>query len=173
MIVLQFVRGKDFGADAIAWFSHGANFSHVDTVLPDGGLLGARSDVVDDVRPGVRVRNPSYVGDCRTLRVELPCAPAIERAYLEFLHAQIGKPYDVEGIMDFIGGRDWHEPDAWFCSELAAAGLEHAGYFEYPLTTPTNKITPSDLLLALSARTKIDVGRVIAMKATTDERQPA
>jgi hypothetical protein len=46
MITLQFVRGEDLGAKLITWFGHGANFSHVDVVWPDGKLLGARSDRV-------------------------------------------------------------------------------------------------------------------------------
>lgn len=44
-IKLQFVREKDLSSQVIAWFSAG-HVSHVDTVLDDGRLLGARSDRV-------------------------------------------------------------------------------------------------------------------------------
>jgi hypothetical protein len=156
VITLQFVRGADFGADAISWFGHGADFSHVDTVTR-GGLLGARSDVVGGAPAGVHVRDPSYVAGARALlRVDLPCSPEVAAAYEAFLTAQIGLPYDSEGILAFVVGRDWRGPGAWFCSELVGAGLEASGYFPYPLATPANKLTPPDLLLALSTINRID-----------------
>jgi hypothetical protein len=53
MIRLQFVLGTGLSSQAIAWFSAG-HFSHVDAVLPDNRLLGARSDVVGGKPPGYR-----------------------------------------------------------------------------------------------------------------------
>lgn len=157
MIVLQFVRGSDFGADAISWFGHGADFSHVDTVVAEG-LLGARSDQVGGAAAGVQVRDPTYVHGCRAaLRVQLPCEPQVTAKYLAFIRAQVGMPYDHEGILAFVVGRDWRGPGAWFCSELVAAGLEHAGYFEHPLASPANKIDPASLILALSVCAPIDL----------------
>jgi hypothetical protein len=47
--------------------------------------------------------------------------------------------------------RDWRKPDSWFCSELVTAALQAAGWFTRPLATATNRFTPSDLLLVLSA----------------------
>ena len=152
MITLQFVRGRDAGAALIEWFGHGAEFSHVDTVWPDGRLFGARSDSVGGAPPGVQFRDPSYVdGEAASLRVDLACSNDITMRYLAFLKAQEGKPYDMEGILAFVAGRQWDEPSAWFCSELAAAGLQVAGYFPHPLATSSNKITPPDLVLVLSA----------------------
>lgn len=153
MIVLQFVSGKDLGADLIKWFSAGG-WSHVDAVLRDG-LLGARSDCVGGKPAGVQVRDPSYVGDAQVLRVQLECAPAMVDAFEAFLRAQIGKPYDVEGIAGFIFGRDWRDDSAWFCSELVASALEACGFFEYPLAAPTYKVTPAALLLAISAKSLV------------------
>lgn len=155
MIVLQFVKGSDFGADAIAWFGHGADFSHVDTVLPDGKLLGARSDVVGAAPAGVQIRDPGYVGKCRTFRVSLPCSDEMSSAYHGFLWAQIGKPYDHTAIMAFVAGRNWQDPDAWFCSELKAGAMLSAGFFPYPLAAPANKISPPDLLLLISTRVPV------------------
>jgi hypothetical protein len=155
MIVLQFVRGTDFGAKAIEWFSHGADFSHVDTVLPDGALLGARDDLVGGAARGVQIRSPAYVGGSTVLRVGLDCPLEVRNAYYDFIHLQVGKPYDESGIAAFIFGRNWRTPDSWFCSELTGFGLEKAGFFPYHLATPSNKLTPPDLLLALSARADI------------------
>lgn len=153
MIVLQFVSGADFASDLIKWFSAGG-WSHVDAVLVDG-LLGARSDCVGGAPRGVQVREPSYVGDEQVLRVQLECPPAVAAKFEAFLRSQIGKPYDVEGIAGFIFGRDWRDDSAWFCSELVCAGLEHCGYFEFPLATATNKVTPAALLLAISAKSPV------------------
>lgn len=153
MIVLQFVRGTDAGADLIAWFSHGG-YSHVDAVLRDG-LLGARSDRLGGRPPGVQVRAPGYVQGCEVLRVEIECPPAMADTFETFLRAQVGKPYDVEGIAGFIVGRDWRDDSAWFCSELVSAALERCSYFEHALSAPTNKITPADLLLAVSVNTLV------------------
>jgi hypothetical protein len=153
-IVLQFVRGADVGADLIAWFSHGG-YSHVDIVLPDGRLLGARSDRVGGAPPGVQIRDAAYVEGCEVLRVAIECAPEMAATFEAFVRGQIGKPYDVEGIAGFIVGRDWRDDSAWFCSELASAGLEHCGYFPHPLAAPTNKLTPADLLLVVSVKTPI------------------
>jgi len=155
MIVLLFSRGTDLGGKAIEWYGHGAPFSHVDSVLSTGRLLGARSDVVSDAPAGVQVRDPAYLGDEATLRISLVTDKAMEDAYYAFLQAQIGKPYDEGGILAFISGRDWRTPDSWFCSELVAAALEQVGYFRFPLATPTNKMTPPDLILALSVQTHI------------------
>lgn len=153
MIVLQFVRGSDLGADLIAWFSHGG-YSHVDTVVREG-LLGARSDRVGGAPAGVQIRDPSYIGESPALRVQIECAPDVSMAYEVFVRSQIGKPYDLEGIAGFVSGRDWRDDSAWFCSELVAAALEGCGYFDHPLAAPTNKITPADLLLAVSVKTLI------------------
>ena len=153
MITLQFSRGTDISSDLIAWYEHGG-WSHVDTVLPDG-LLGARSDAIGGKPAGVQVRPKDYLGDEKTLVVELPCSSEMAGKYEDFLRAQIGKPYDVEGIAGFISGRNWSDPAAWFCSELVAAGLEACGYFEYPLAVTTHKITPADLLLILSTRVNL------------------
>ena len=155
MIALLFSRGTDLGGRAIEWFGHGAAFSHVDSALSTGRLLGARSDVVGGAPAGVQIRDPSYLGAEMTLRVSLVTDKAMEDAYYAFLQAQIGKPYDEGGILAFIDGRNWRTPDSWFCSELVSAGLEQCGYFRFPLATPTNKMTPPDLLLALSVQTPI------------------
>ncbi len=140
----------------IEWFSQGI-YSHVDTVLPDGRLLGARSDVVGGAPAGVQIRKPDYATFIRKLIVPLPCEWPILDAFNNFIHAQIGKPYDSTAILAFAFGRDWQEEDSWFCSELVAAALSKAGYFIYPLAAPANKITPDSLLLACSVKVGLPV----------------
>jgi hypothetical protein len=149
MIVLQFAQGNDLFAKDIEWYGGGPKYSHVDSVMPDGSLLGARLD------GGVQIRPADYLGDEPKLRVELPAGPVMTDAYYDGVIGELGKPYDKAGILAFLFGRDWRDPDAWFCSELVAAKLESCGYFPFPLASTTNKITPPDLILVLSARAPI------------------
>lgn len=157
MISLLFSKGGDLSSGLIEWFGGTPAFSHVDSITPEGLLLGARSDSVGGRPPGVQVRPPNYLGQEPKLRVDLPASATQEAGYFGFLLAQIGKPYDMEGIAGFIVGRQWDNPSAWFCSELVAAGLENCGFFTHKLAVPTNKVTPGGLVFLLSAFTDISV----------------
>lgn len=148
-IVLQFASNASLGSRLIEWYDHG-KYSHVDTVMSDGMLLGARDDVVGAAPAGVQIRPADYVRGYALLRVTLPCPDAIANAYYDFVHEQLGKSYDETAIKAFVTGRNWAEDDSWFCSELCAAGLEKSGYL-HMLSAPVNKIAPDDLLLVLSA----------------------
>lgn len=148
-IVMQFAGSAALTSRLIQWFDHGA-FAHVDTVMPDGTLLGARDDVMAGYPAGVQFRGADYQQGYTLKRVALPCTDEQEKAYYDFVIAQIGKPYDEKAIAAFAVGRDWRTPDSWFCSELNAAGLEASGVVP-PLSAPVNKIAPDDLLLVLSA----------------------
>lgn len=140
---------SDPGSLAIQIFERGWP-SHVDVVLGDGTLLGARSDAIGGKPPGVQIRPPNYEPFARKQSVSLSATPAQETDFLNFLQAQIGKPYDHTAIVAFAFHRDWRELDSWFCSELAAAALEACGWFPKPLANTVNEITPRDLLLAVS-----------------------
>jgi hypothetical protein len=131
-------------------------YSHVDTVLPDGQLYGARSDKVGGQPPGVYGRDPSYVSGLTVLRILLSMPPAMEAKYFDFILSQRAKPYDKSAIWGFGLGRDWREDDSWFCSELVGAGLEACDYFGHPISLEANKITPADLLLALSVKSPLE-----------------
>lgn len=149
MIALQFVLGHGLSSQAIAWFSAG-RFSHVDAILPDGSLLGSRSDTIKGIKPGVRVRPPDYEPWLARVQLALPSTPTETQRWIDFLHSQIGKPYDKSAIWGFAAGRDWREPDSWFCSEIQARALE-VSCRSPPLYSPANKITPSALALVMSA----------------------
>jgi hypothetical protein len=156
-IVMQFVGNHSFGSEMIEWFDHGV-YSHVDTVLADGSLLGARDDVIDGIPAGVQIRPASYVdGYQHILRVAIPCTDEQEAAYYASARSKIGKPYDEEAIAAFVVGRNWRDPDAWFCSEDNADSLEACGLVK-PLSAPCNKIAPDDLLLVVSALTDVHAG---------------
>jgi hypothetical protein len=152
-IVMQFAGSSSVTSQLIEWFDHG-EYAHVDTVMPDGLLLGARNDVMAGYPAGVQLRGPDYQQGYSFKRVALPCTDAQQKAYYDFVLAQVGKPYDSKAIAAFVVGRNWRAPDSWFCSELCAAGLEASGVVP-PLSAPVNKIAPDDLLLILSALVKI------------------
>lgn len=154
MIKLRFVQAPGLASKAIEIFERGWA-SHVDAVLPDGFpgagmLLGARSDAVGGMPPGVRIRPFGYEIVDRAVTVALACSPAVEGKWVQFLMGQCGKPYDELAIAAFPADRDWRETDSWFCSELQARALEVCGFFPAPINTPANEITPRDLLLMTS-----------------------
>jgi hypothetical protein len=148
-IAVQFVASRSFGADLIELYSH-SPYSHVDAVLADGQLLGARSETIGKIPPGVQVRPADYEAFTVRRRVELPATDLQATAFFAFLHGQLGKPYDQRAIAAFASGRDWRTPDAWFCSELVAAAMEAAGIFQWRLLDVASKIDPGDLALACS-----------------------
>jgi hypothetical protein len=153
-ILLQFAGSSSIGGRIIEWYDHG-RFAHVDTVLPDGTLLGARDDVCGNVPAGVQIRPANYLTpDVKTFRVSLATTDEIAAAYYSFVKAQIGKPYDELAIAAFVSGRNWYRDGEWFCSELVTAGLIAAAYL-MPLVAPANKMAPDDLLLVLSALVRI------------------
>lgn len=140
MVRAQFVRGSGWASAGIAIFSAG-HLSHVDLVLPDGRLLGARSDSVGDAPPGVRVRPAGYEDWSMRVLVELPATPKQAQKFYDFAMLQVGKRYDHLAIFAFALNRSWRDTEAWFCSDMLMACLEHAGLCPH-LYLPTNKITP-------------------------------
>lgn len=153
-ISLQFASSTSLGGRIIEWYDHG-RFAHVDSILPDGSLLGARDDVCSGIPSGVQIRPGNYLGFATTtFRVDLSCTDDQSVAYYTFISQQMGKPYDEQGILGFVTGRNWYKEGSWFCSELVAAGLVCCGYLR-PLVAPANKMAPDDLLLVLSALQQI------------------
>lgn len=154
-ITLQFVANNSLGSRLIKWFDHGA-YSHVDSVLEDGSLLGARSGKIDGIAAGVQVRSAYYVARYGFVkRVRLETSNEVAASYYEFVRAQIGKPYDMTAIWGFVAGRDWMEDDAWFCSELVVAGLVCSRLLPHKPSAPCNKIAPDGALLICSMFTDV------------------
>ena len=61
----------------------------------------------------------------RVVEYQVPDA----EAGLAWARDQVGRPYDFRGAFGLAlsPGRDWMEPDRWFCYELVAATLAAAG----------------------------------------------
>lgn len=146
MITLRFVTCADAVSAGIRAFEYGFWASHVECLMPDGTLLGAHYD------GGVQARAHDYDKGKFTKELYLQVALDEPTMFYAFLTSQLGKPYDITAIEALVFDRDWNEADSWFCSELQAAALAHAGFFPSELATTFSKITPRDLLLILSAR---------------------
>lgn len=134
------VNGQGFVREAICFVSRGA-VCHVE-FLVDGKSIGAHAN------GGVEIREiDSYPTD---YRFKAECTPEQYQKAIDFLHAQLGKPYDFLDIMGILANRNWEDPERWICSELWAATLIHAGIIK-PLPTAINLVTPQDSLLISSA----------------------
>lgn len=66
-----------------------------------------------------------------------------------FLKLQVGKPYDWLALLSWPIRSTWQSPHRWFCSELAAKALRHAGYTY--IGEKAHRVTPEDLWEALGA----------------------
>jgi len=157
---LQFVCGQELSSRLIAWYGNGyGGFSHVDAVMPDGSLLGARDDAIyvegrdgdwSRIAPGVRLRPPEYETWARKAVIQIPCSPANANRWEEFLRGQIGQPYDSGSIWGFVLGIRSHQTGHWICSALQSAALQDIGLMGRT-TVPTNQITPDALYLLATA----------------------
>ena len=151
----SFVLGTGLSSRLIAWYGQSyGGWSHVDALLPDGSLLGARSDTPGGTKSGVQIRPDPYERWARREILELPSNPAESFSWEIYLRAQVNKPYDSGSIWGFILGRADHEKGHWICSALQTSALEHVRKIP-PLPVKTYQITPDALhlvLLALGAR---------------------
>lgn len=159
IVQVQFVLGEGISSAAIAWFGGGA-FSHVDAIMPDGSLIGARSDVIIPPTPegeppalpipaGVQRRPPGYEKWKTRVVASIETTVAKANKFYALNISQLKKQYDSTAIWGFVTGRDWRDEQDWFCSELQAYCFETSLILP-TLYTPVNKINPSTLAFGLS-----------------------
>jgi uncharacterized protein YycO len=145
-ITLRFCSGNDIASKAIMVFER-SPWSHVEAVTFYGNMLGALLD-------GVKSRPADYAVYAKTKTVSISATWDQVADFWKFLVDQIGKPYDKLAIIGFAVDRDWRKAGHWFCSELIAAALEHAGVIKR-LEPHVNRVTPRDLFLVCSAITEV------------------
>ena len=159
---LSFVSQRDPGSWAIRWFTH-SDFSHVDIITDDGWRLGARSDCPKPyVEPGdppawltpkagVQVRPMDYAKFSRDERITIPCTRNQYNTSLMWLCQQIGKPYDSSGLFRsfLLDKYQWGDNGKWWCSELAAAFIEAAGFPR--MMIPATRCAPNDAFIYAGA----------------------
>ena len=122
----QFVLGEDFSSQLIAWYGQGyGGYSHVDFLLPGGGCVGARSDVIDGIPPGVQLRPDGYEKWKARKVLALSCTQSESDQAVGFVCGQIGDPYDKRDILGLLIGRPISSGSGyWICSALQLALLE-------------------------------------------------
>lgn len=128
----------DVASRLIRWYTR-FGFSHIG--FRDSGTGRTFSSMLDG---GVKWRDPDPGAT-----IKLATAPGIDEAFKQAL-TQEWKPYDRIGIAAMIFGRDWTEPDRWFCSELVAWSFLKTGN---PLVNPEIDpcaVTPRDCSLSLN-----------------------
>lgn len=157
-IALQFVLGKGWSSRAIAWWGQSyGGFSHVDAVLADGTLLGARSDAVGGQAPGVRIRPPDYEKWARRAVVTIPSTDAQAANWEGYLRTQVGDPYDKADILGLILGIPLMSAGHWICSALQFSALRVIGKAppvpQIPQQIPPNMLYFGALLIGGSVST--------------------
>lgn len=153
MIDLLFRQGSGLASDAIEWISSG-DFTHVDAVVPVGGvagipwpggyLVGERSDSVGGQPPGLHCRPPNYEQAKLLVKFHLPALPEQETAFWAMMYSQDGKEYDKKGILGFAFNKDLHTMGLYFCSAVILDGLQSADWGP-PLYSPFWRIPPVGL----------------------------
>jgi hypothetical protein len=138
-ITLQFSTSKGLASRLIRFYSW-SEFSHVDLVLPDGKLLGARLD------GGVQIRPPDYEQFTKVKRLVAAVTPRQGTRIYQLALDQIGKPYQMKSIFGFAFRKDAVSTGTWFCSELVAWLFAKVGH---PLVfKPVNRVSPEDLIVS-------------------------
>lgn len=122
--------------------------SHIDAVLPDGSLLGARFFGGVQIRP----RDYDHGNFLREEYIEFRANAEQTAAFYNFLQLQIGKPFDSLAIAAFVSERNWRDPRKWFCSELFGSGLVPAGILPAHVADNYSRFTPRDCHLASKIR---------------------
>jgi hypothetical protein len=146
VIELQFVLGSGLSSQLIAWWGSGyGGYSHVDSVLKDGSLIGARSDNPGGHGRGVRRRPPNYEKWKRVYRIALPCTDQQYNDWETYLISQVGDAYDEADIVGLLIGRKLSATGHWICSRLAYKALQVANKL-YPSVFDSTQITPNTLL---------------------------
>lgn len=71
------------------------------------------------------------------------CPLKDESAALDFANEQLGKKYDIAGLISFPLRARWQDPTRWYCSELVAA-IAEAGRTQI-VRSDLSGVSPRDL----------------------------
>jgi uncharacterized protein YycO len=150
---LQFVATNTLPSEIITFYEdpNRKTFSHVDFLMADGNLLGARASKIGKIPAGVQIRPPNYELFIKRFIVDIPATEQVNDQFLSFMVSKIGSPYDHKAIFGFALPGYWHEKGAFICSALISAALKDCKIFCSPLFKDDWEIDPDQLLLILSA----------------------
>lgn len=150
-IRLQFVLGAGLSSRLIAWYGQGyGGWSHVDCVLANGLLVGARSDKIAGVPPGIQARAPGYEDWIRSVLIEIPGTESVYDSWERNVTDRIGDQYSQQSILNFITGRYKEDKGRWICSAFATEELVNVHVMDSP-PIPASQVTPDALHFAIIA----------------------
>jgi hypothetical protein len=143
VIRIRFVRHPGIFSALVQYAQFGFPQTHCEAVLPEGGAIGAW------FKGGTQTKGTGYdAGEfSNELLFDIKTTSQQHADFYDFLIKHLYAPYDALAIVAFAAGRDWQEPDSWFCSEYLAAGLVAAGLFPQFMAARVNKVTVKDLAL--------------------------
>lgn len=151
--------------------------SHVEALTPDGFLLGAHQE------DGVQKRPKDYDKGTWALElyIEIPATETQTQRFYDFLHSQIGKPYDMHAILAIAQGAltgmatlsVGTEQPSWICSALIVAGLLVAGVIKSApstvrLTDPRDVVQMAAVLTPIGSPSKPPPPVVVEAKIDFD-----
>ena len=84
-------------------------------------------EIIEAVWPRVRVATlaAALASHPRGVVIDIPVAD--EAAAIAAARSQVGKPYDLLGVIGLGIKRNWQDDDAWWCSELIAWAAKQGG----------------------------------------------
>ena len=85
----------------------------------------------------------------------ITCSNKVQTEAIAWARTQVGKPFDNAALYHFLrdraglpsAGRDWRDPNQWYCSEFALRAAEMGGLFAYSLIVSKDTVSPQDTLL--------------------------
>jgi len=134
-IKIRFCRSEKLVSKVIRWRTK-SEWSHV-SIDPCSITAEWYSTIPDK---GVYTDNLSFK---KSELVEIPVTDSQKIKIFDFIKQTFRSPYDYLGALGVGLGRDWQEPNHWFCSEWVAKALMEAEVIKIPIEW--NRVTPGDL----------------------------
>lgn len=158
-LLIQFSTSTAFASSVIRRLTR-SRFSHVGFLI-EGYELGASGKDKSLKDPGgIQMRKlPAWPYLCPPLVASVRCTDYVKNRTLDWARQQIGAPFDKLSLWHFLRdraglpnvGRDWRDPNQWFCSEYVLRALEFGGLFTYPLIIQKDVVSPNDVLLLINS----------------------
>lgn len=151
---LRFVATKNnWLSNLIRWETNGT-VSHVESVLPDGSIIGAYFGGVKQI-PG-----DSDLSYTSQIFVDVIAPQDSIDKWVAYLTSRIGRKYDFFAALGFMLHMNIRTPGAFICSMDATLALRASETFKRPLSEHAHRVSPRDLLLILSAHPAATVGQI-------------
>jgi hypothetical protein len=151
---LRFVTTEhNWLSNLIRWETQGT-VSHVESILPGGDIIGAYLDGIKQI-PG-----DSDLGYTSQIFVDVEASQEAIDKWVRYLKSRVGRKYDFLAALGFMLHMNIRTPGAFICSMDATLGLRISGTFPRPLSEPAHRVSPRDLLFALSAHPAATIGQL-------------